>query len=368
MPGPPGRRSPGARLPPGATPSGVARSSRPTGPPGSARPPKTAANPPPTPLPSRSAAPAPSRAPRDIRLQIARDLVVELARRPRLLVQDLVQQHPRVAAEGQLARQQLVQHHAQAVHVGSAIRPVALAARLLRRHVGRVPSTCPSTVIVASAASRLANSKSSGTPSLLVEHHVGRLDVAVVDAAVRGRSAVPRRWWRTVPAAFTEWWSPCRQQVGERDADEEIGDEVGGPGRAGRPRRSAGSTGAAGGRRCAAWRGTRSWLTADSLNLWRARGDLEGDDAVELRVVGLVDHAEAARADLGEHLETADGAAGPPLKAPVEPAGPAGKAEPQAGQVTSPAARASVRVMAFRHCGQIRCIGRLRDEDRPEKG
>ena len=59
------------------------------------------------------------------RLQVARDAVVEAARRPRLVVQHLVQQHPRGAAERQLAGQQLVEDHAQAVDVAAAIDLVA---------------------------------------------------------------------------------------------------------------------------------------------------------------------------------------------------------------------------------------------------
>jgi hypothetical protein len=46
------------------------------------------------------------------------DAVVEPARRPRLVVQHLMWQHPRRAAEWQLARQQLVEDDAEAVDVG----------------------------------------------------------------------------------------------------------------------------------------------------------------------------------------------------------------------------------------------------------
>ena len=70
------------------------------------------------------------------RLQVARDVVVERRGRPRLVVQHLVQQHPRRAAERQLAGQQLVEDHAEAVDVGAAVDLVRLAAGLLGAHVG----------------------------------------------------------------------------------------------------------------------------------------------------------------------------------------------------------------------------------------
>ena len=64
-------------------------------------------------------------------------LRVELSRAGRLVVDHLVNQHPRVAAERQLAGQQLKQNHAERVHVAAAVGRVGFAFRLLRRHVGR---------------------------------------------------------------------------------------------------------------------------------------------------------------------------------------------------------------------------------------
>jgi hypothetical protein len=46
-------------------------------------------------------------------------------------MQDLVQEHPRRAAEGPLAGEHLVEDHTQAVHVAAAVDPVPLAAGLL---------------------------------------------------------------------------------------------------------------------------------------------------------------------------------------------------------------------------------------------
>ena len=71
------------------------------------------------------------------RLQVARDLVVEPARRPRLVLQHLQQEHAAVAAERPLAGEQLVEDDAEAVDVAAGVDRVRLAAGLLGRHVGR---------------------------------------------------------------------------------------------------------------------------------------------------------------------------------------------------------------------------------------
>ena len=52
-------------------------------------------------------------------------------------MQHLVQEHPLAAPERQLAGQQLVEDHPQAVHVAAAVDLVRLAAGLLGAHVGR---------------------------------------------------------------------------------------------------------------------------------------------------------------------------------------------------------------------------------------
>ena len=57
------------------------------------------------------------------RLQVARDLVVELPRRPRLVLEDLEDQHPAVAPERPLAGQQLVEDDAEAVDIAAGVDP-----------------------------------------------------------------------------------------------------------------------------------------------------------------------------------------------------------------------------------------------------
>jgi hypothetical protein len=70
--------------------------------------------------------------------QLPGDGVVDLARRAGLVGdhagQDLL---AGVAVERPAAREQLIQHRAQAEHVGPAIDPVPLAVGLLRTHVCR---------------------------------------------------------------------------------------------------------------------------------------------------------------------------------------------------------------------------------------
>ena len=64
-------------------------------------------------------------------------MVGQAPRATGLVVQYLVQQHPRRAAERQLAREQLIENHSQAVDVRAAVDAVRLALGLLRAHVRR---------------------------------------------------------------------------------------------------------------------------------------------------------------------------------------------------------------------------------------
>src|SRR5207302_5064666 len=70
-------------------------------------------------------------------LQVARDLVVEPTRRPRLFLEDLPDHHGLRAAEGALAAEQLVEDDAEVVDVAAAVHLVAAAGRLFRTHVRR---------------------------------------------------------------------------------------------------------------------------------------------------------------------------------------------------------------------------------------
>ena len=114
-------------------------------------------------------------------------LVVEPARRPRLVLQHLQQQHPPVAAERQLAGQQLVEDDAEAVDVAAGVDPVRLAAGLLGAHVGRRAQH-----LAVEGHRRLVGLALGQAevhqvrPAVVVEHDVRRLDVAVDDAVVVG--------------------------------------------------------------------------------------------------------------------------------------------------------------------------------------
>ena len=71
------------------------------------------------------------------RLQVAWNVVVQLARWLRVVMQDLVQKHPGRSAKRQLAGQQQIEDYAQAVDITATVHGVALAPRLLGRHVSR---------------------------------------------------------------------------------------------------------------------------------------------------------------------------------------------------------------------------------------
>ena len=71
------------------------------------------------------------------RLQVALDIGVQLPRAGRFVVDHLVNQHPRVAAKREFARQQLKQDDAQRIHVAAAVGGVGFAVGLLGGHVGR---------------------------------------------------------------------------------------------------------------------------------------------------------------------------------------------------------------------------------------
>ena len=72
---------------------------------------------------------------RQIGLQVARHAAVQPPRRADVIGSRLGQQRPRPAAEWQFAGQQLVQDHAEAVHVAPSVHGVRVA-DLLGTHVG----------------------------------------------------------------------------------------------------------------------------------------------------------------------------------------------------------------------------------------
>ena len=102
------------------------------------------------------------------RLQVARDLVVELPRRARLVLEDLEDQHPPVAPERALAGQQLVEDDARGCRCRCGRRPGATRpapARATCRPACPGPGPPGSSSV--SSASRLARPKSMrwGRPS-----------------------------------------------------------------------------------------------------------------------------------------------------------------------------------------------------------
>jgi hypothetical protein len=69
------------------------------------------------------------------RLQVARNLLVELARRRRFVLHDLGDHHVGAAAKRALARKQLVKYSPKAVDIRAGIDLVAMPRRLLRAHI-----------------------------------------------------------------------------------------------------------------------------------------------------------------------------------------------------------------------------------------
>jgi hypothetical protein len=86
--------------------------------------------------------------------EVARDGVVQGARGAGFVVQDLVQEHARVAAERQFARDEFVEHDAERVYVAPRIHSGKSPAACSGDMYAGVPSTCPSSVTVISPSSR----------------------------------------------------------------------------------------------------------------------------------------------------------------------------------------------------------------------
>ena len=183
--------------------------------------------------------------------------------------------------------------------------------------------------MVTSPASRLARPKSiRNGRSVLGHHDVRRLDVAVDHALLVGVLQSVGEAGDQL-GRLAEARPAGGQQVGQRHALDEVADEVGGAVVLADlvdrdDRRMAQLGGAAG-------------LAQESIQLLAARrpagaGDLEGDDAIQLRVAGLEDRAEGARSDLGSSSKRPTVRPSAPLNAVVEPAGAAATAEPQRGK------------------------------------
>ena len=240
------------------------------------------------------------------RLQVAGDVVVEAPRAARLVVQHLVQQHPRRAAERQLAGQQLVEDHAQAVDVAAAVDAVRLAPGLLGAHVGR-------------RAQHLAVDRHRDLARLALgqaEVHQVRPAVAV-EHDVDGLTS---RWttpcsWAYCSASATAATSSAASRGGGRLADSRsasVTPSTKSLTRYGQPSRLADLVDRHD--RRMPQLGDAAGLAQEPLDvafaghLPRSR-NLDRHDAVELRVAGLVHRAEGARPHQIDELVAAE----PPL-------------------------------------------------------
>ena len=162
------------------------------------------------------------------RLQVARDLVVEVARRPGLVLEHLEEEHPPVAAERALAGQQLVEDDAEAVDVAAGVDPPRLAPRLLGAACRRAcPGPGPSWVIDGVVGLALGQAEVHQVrPALVVEQDVRGLDVAVDHARGGGRSPGRRPTAATSSAAWRGGSGPPARRARERRPLDELLDQV----------------------------------------------------------------------------------------------------------------------------------------------
>ena len=228
-------------------------------------------------------------------VQLDRDRVVQLAGRARLLRLDLLQNFIRALAPVRpLSGEQLVEDDAQAVDVGAGIDAVPLAAGLFRAHVGRRAGQLGAGAEV-HIAQRQAEVCHHG-PALFVEQDVGRLDVAVDQAAavgvVQGFGHLGDEGCR-FRAGGPGLPQPGPQILAGDELGNHVAEAVGGPAHVvdGHDARVVQGRQHAG-------------LGQEGLDVGR-RGDavavrhLDGHVALQVVVVGLVDHAEGAGAEPG---------------------------------------------------------------------
>jgi hypothetical protein len=107
--------------------------------------------------------------------------------RPRLVLENLEQEHPAIAAERPLPRQQLIKDDPEAVQVGARVHLMRLPPRLLRRHVRRRAQHLAveghgNLFGLALCQAEVHEMR----PALQIEQDVGRLDVAMNDAVLVG--------------------------------------------------------------------------------------------------------------------------------------------------------------------------------------
>ena len=243
--------------------------------------------------------------------QAGRDLGVErlgIGRRLAAVLEDDAER--RLALEGDPARDHLEEHRPQGVDVGPAVDVAAV--RLLRGHVLRRPDDDP-------GAGDAAGVERAGDAevhdlgvAVLVDHDVLRLEVAVDDAQPVGLGQP----FGDLPGqadglGLVEVARPADEALEVLAGDVLHGDVDGQPLLADVVHPADVPVGDLAG---------QLDLVSEALDDLEVRGDLgleelEGDDLADLAVVGLVDHAHAALADLLDDLEAA-GERGAPLEAP----------------------------------------------------
>jgi hypothetical protein len=228
-------------------------------------------------------------------VQLGGDGVVELAGRARFLGLDLFENLVgSVASVRPLPGQHFVKDDAQTIDVGAGIDAVPLAAGLFRAHVRRSAGE-----LRAGAEVHVAQSHAEvghHGPALFVEQDVGRLDVAVDQAAAvsvvhgLGHLGDEPRCFRAGEASLFE---PRPQILGGEELRDHVTQAVGGAANV-VDRDDAGVV----------QRRQHARLGQEGLDVGRCRDavavrDLDGHVAIEVVVVGLVDHAEGAGAKPG---------------------------------------------------------------------
>ena len=160
-------------------------------------------------------------------LQRSGNAIVEAARGAGIFVQYLMQQHAHIAAEGQFAGEQFVQDDAKTVDIAAAIDAVSLAPRLFRRHVRRRAQHLTLRRhgdLTGLALGQAEVHQVRHVP--LVQHDVGRFDIAVDDAALVGVLQGVRHGGKE-GGGLGRRRPPRRQQVRQRASVNEIADKKG---------------------------------------------------------------------------------------------------------------------------------------------